>query len=133
MSKYSKYFDNKYIKIDLRMCNSVADFEKLRDDNNIPVSKFSGKKLMEMKKTADFLFCDSIRFNIIAYINKGTTEVIYVDELAEYFVSMKPINFVKSYDFSDMDVDTILEKISASGMESLTRKEKSFLESQSKI
>jgi hypothetical protein len=46
---------------------------------------------------------------------------------------MKPINFVKSYDFSDMDVDTILEKISASGMESLTRKEKSFLESQSKI
>lgn len=127
----SKYFDNKYIKIDLRMCNSVADFERLRDDNGIPNSKFDGGKLMKLKKTADFLFCDSTRFNIIAYINKGTTEVIYVDELAEYFDSMKPITFVKSYDFSDMDVDTILEKISSSGMESLTRKEKAFLKSQS--
>jgi len=45
--------------------------------------------------------------------------------------SMKPITFVKSYDFSDMDVDTVLEKISTSGMESLTRKEKAFLKSQS--
>jgi len=113
------------------MCNSVADFERLRDDNGIPATKFDGGKLMEMKKTADFLFCDSTRFNIIAYINKGTTEVIYVDELAEYFASMKPITFTKFYDFSDMDVDTVLEKISTSGMESLTRKEKAFLKSQS--
>jgi hypothetical protein len=128
----SKYFDNKYIKIDLRMCNSVADFERLRDDNNIPVGKLDGKKLMEMKKIADFIFCDSTRFNIIAYIRKDETEVTYVDELAEYFTSMKAITFVKSYDFSDMDLDTVLEKISTSGMASLTRKEKVFLKNQSK-
>jgi len=128
----SKYFDNKYIKIDLRMCNSVADFERLRDDNNIPVGKLDGKKLMEMKKIADFIFCDSTRFNIIAYLRKDETEVTYVDELAEYFTSMKAITFVKSYDFSDMDLDTVLEKISTSGMASLTRKEKVFLKNQSK-
>jgi len=127
----SKYFDNKYIKIDLRMCNSVADFERLRDDNNIPVGKLDGKKLMEMKKIADFIFCDSTRFNIIAYLRKNETEVTYVDELAEYFTSMKAITFVKSYDFSDMDLDTVLEKISTSGMTSLTRKEKAFLKNQS--
>jgi protein associated with RNAse G/E len=114
------------------MCNSVADFERLRDDNNIPVGKLDGKKLMEMKKIADFIFCDSTRFNIIAYIRKDETEVTYVDELAEYFTSMKAITFVKSYDFSDMDLDTVLEKISTSGMASLTRKEKVFLKNQSK-
>ena len=126
----SKYFNNRYIKIDLRMCNSVVDFERLRDDNGIPDSKLSGEKLMDLKETVDFIFCDFARFNIIAYVYKGETKVIYVDDLSEYLTSMKSITFTKLYDFSDMDVDTVLEKITTSGMESLSKKEKAFLKNQ---
>lgn len=128
----SKYFDNKYLKIDLRICNSIVDFERLRDDNGIPVNKLSGKKLLQFKESLDFIFLDSTRFNIIAYTYKGEKEVVYVDELSEYLTSMKSVTFTKFYDFSDMDVDTVLEKISDSGMESLSKKEKAFLKNQSK-
>jgi hypothetical protein len=126
------YFSSKYIKIDLRMCNTIADIERLRDDNGIPKSKMSPKKVMETKGYCDVVFYDAITFYMVAYIYKDETTINFVDEMTDYLNSIKAIDFVKSFDFDDMSVDTVLDKIGATGFESLTRKEKAFLESQSK-
>jgi hypothetical protein len=69
---------------------------------------------------------------MVAYIYKDETKINFVDEMYDYLNSIAPIDFVKSFDFNDMSVDTVLDKIGATGFESLSRKEKAFLESQSK-
>ena len=125
-----KYFSSKYIKIDLRIVNSVADIERLRDDNGIPKEKMSPKKVLITKESCDIIFYDATTFYMVAFIYKGETTINYVDELSEYLNSLTSIDFVKSYDFTDMSVDSVLDKIGATGLESLSQKEKSFLESQ---
>jgi hypothetical protein len=125
-----KYFSSKYIKVDLRIVNSVADIERLRDDNGIPKEKMSPKKVLKIKESCDIIFYDATTFYIVAFIYKDETTINYVDKLSEYLNSLTSIDFVKSYDFTDMSVDSVLDKIGATGLESLSQKEKSFLESQ---
>ena len=132
----SKFFSPIYAKLDLRMCKTPADFEKIRDGNGIPEEKIDGKKLMQIKKDCDFLFYDTNTYCIIAFIHKGEKEIKFVKELFDYFNSLPTLSFKKNDAVVDvdhqMDIDVILDKISASGMASLTKKEKAFLESQSK-
>jgi hypothetical protein len=128
----SKYFSPFYLKIDLRICKSAADFERLRDDNNIPVKELSGRKMMELKKTIDIIFYDTQTFCIAAYVSKGEKTVTFVNEFPEFLLSLPALSFVDTFDFSDLEMDIVLDKISASGMNSLSKKEKAFLESHSK-
>lgn len=128
----SKYFSPIYAKLDLRMCKTPADFEKIRDDNGIPEEKIDGKRLMTLKKDCDFLFYDTNTYCIVAFIHKGEKEIKFVKELTDYFMSLTSLSFKKEVDFSELEIDVILDKISANGMKSLTKREKAFLESHSK-
>ena len=128
----SKYFSSIYTKLDLRICKTPADFEKIRDDNGIPEEKIDGKRLMALKKDCDFLFYDTNTYCIVAFIHKGEKEIKFVEELTDYFMSLPSLSFKKEVDFSELEIDAILDKISANGMASLTKKEKAFLESDSK-
>lgn len=119
-------------KFDLRRCNNISDFERVRDDNDIPESELDCNKLMGLKKSYDIIFYDMNTFNIIAYIRKGQDEVKYVAELAQFLKDLSPLSLKKDADFSDLELDNILDKISATGVDSLNKKEKLFLENQSK-
>lgn len=77
------------------------------------------------------LYIDSTNGLLISYTMKGKDKSVKLNDKAidgVDFSSIKPIEFPKR----EVNIDTILDKISNYGMESLSSKEKLILESKSK-
>jgi hypothetical protein len=70
------------------------------------------------------LWIDKSTMSIIAFNQKKNDDVIISELFAEQLLKIKPIELPKK----EMDLDSILEKISKYGIESLSDKEKSFLD-----
>jgi len=115
------------IKIDLRLYKTSKQLQERFDALNFP-SNMSVKKTIEMKKTADILFFDSKTLNIFAYVPKFESNIVLLDEFSSFLMNSEKEIEVDAI----LDIDIILEKISKKGVNSLNKKEKEFLEAESK-
>jgi hypothetical protein len=122
----------KIIKMDLRKSDSLLkqDCDELGIDFEV---------LKKEKKMFDFYFFlldaeDSAR--LFAFIRKGKNDVEMKKTFSNYLLSMSEnINsFIEpATDFSEsvtFNIDAILDKISDSGINSLTKEERNFLDKQ---
>lgn len=115
----------------------------------IDLTKFNNEKLVELAKNLDidveavlhnkkvgfvklFIYQESNR--IIAFTTKNDKNNIqFTTYFKELLSSIEPIQLPKKQKGSiEMDIDTILDKISKYGMESLTINERKFLDDSSK-
>ncbi len=119
---------NSYIRIDLFKIKTVDDCEKLLIDNNINEESISAPKLFSYKDTIDTFFYDTTSFFVIAIIPKGTKEIQFISDFLQYLSKLKPITPKKT----TLDLDQILDKISTSGLGSLSSIEMRFLKRFSK-
>lgn len=119
---------NNILSIHLTKFNSVSEIDKALSDNNI--TNFCAKKLFEHKEKGYLkVFFDLTTQNIIAYTHKDDKKKIQLQtEFKDYLKNLKSISTKKK----DLSLDNILDKISESGIDSLTKSEKSFLETNSK-
>jgi hypothetical protein len=113
---------------------SKKDIEIICDRYSI---KFD--ELMEKHKVWDFykIFIDIESFKMFAYIlNSDRKTLKFTDAIDEVILSIKPevVEVKEETPTSEiiLDIDTILEKITNYGINSLTNKEKEFLDNSSK-
>lgn len=111
------------VKLDLRICNSLEDCKRLREDNDIHPDLISDEKLYEYKNVIDIFFYDKETYNIIAVIPTGQTNLQYTDDFISFLTNIEAITYKKT----SLSLDQILDKISSSGLESLNKNEKGFL------
>ena len=111
------------VKLDLRICNSLEDCKKLREDNDIHPDLISDEKLFEYKNVIDMFLYDKNTFNIIGVIPTGQSNIQFTDDFITYLEKIEPIKFKRT----NLDLDEILDKISSSGLESLNKSERRFL------
>lgn len=111
------------VKLDLRVCKTLEDCKRLREDNDIDPDLISDEKLFEYKNIIDIFFYDKETYNIIAVIPSGQTNIQYTDDFITFLTNIEPISYKKT----SLSLDQILDKISSSGLESLNRNERGFL------
>ena len=116
------------ISIHLTRFKSIEEFKNLLDDNGI--ENVDAKKLFEHKEAGYIkIFFDKTTFEAIAYVHKSSKkEITFQDDFKSFLKEMPSISFSND-DSIDLNVDVILEKISEKGIDSLSRKEKEFLDS----
>lgn len=117
------------VSIHLKRFKTIEDFERLLDDNDLNnIDPEACYKLMIEGFTK--LFIDSNTYKIIGYCHgadKKTTQIsedfiIHLKHMNSLTFKRKPQNFT---------IDSILDKINAKGIESLTKQEKEFLNNNS--
>jgi hypothetical protein len=129
-----KSFSFDLLKIDLRIINTVENCKRLLKDNDISENQVNAGKLFNLKSTVDFLFIDRQTCSIVGYIRKKEKQIEFVKELAEQMAEMESAKYSKPTIQSEtLKLDTILEKISQKGLQSLSPREKEFLDNQSKL
>jgi len=116
------------VKLDLKMCKSLKDCKRLREDNGIDDELIWDEKLFEYKNIVDVFFYDKITYSVIAIIPHGDTNIQFTDDFMMYLGKIEPLKFKKT----NLDLDEILDKISSSGLESLNGLERRFLRKFSK-
>jgi hypothetical protein len=119
-----------FIKIDLRLYPKLKDLKKLLEDNGISEKNISSKKLHENRYLVDVFIFDPITFLTVAYLPKSSKDYVVVKDLLSALKDLKSLAF--TVEVKPLSLDSILEKISSSGMNSLTNEEKQFLDLQSK-
>lgn len=125
-------FSFNFIKIDLRLINTEANAKRILEENSIPLEQVDPQKLFSNKDNVDILFFDAVTFSIVAYIGKREKEIKFVVEFTRLLWSQEPIKYSKKIADDELKMDHILEKISSKGIASLTKREKDFLDEQSK-
>jgi hypothetical protein len=120
-------FEN-VVSIHLKRFKSVEDFQKLLDDNGI--QNLDATKLFEHKESGyTKIFFDKNTFEAVAYVHESSKkEIIFQDDFKEFLKNMKSLSSNKIV----LDVDVILEKISERGIDSLSKKEREFLDNLEK-
>lgn len=121
-------FSFNFLRLDLCKINSVEDAKKILLDNNILESDIKSEKLFLSKEFHQALFFDPTTLYLVAYIKKGEKDIIFVPEFTDFMNNLKSI---KNSD-KNISLDSILDKISKSGVSSLNKKEVIFLDKSSK-
>jgi hypothetical protein len=116
------------ICIHLRRFKSVEEFQTLLDDNNLdqidPESLFN---LMLDGYTK--LFLDVNTFKIVGLTHQENKRLIQISE--DFILFMKNMNSITIKSSKILTIDAILDKITSKGIESLTKREKEFLNNNS--
>lgn len=117
--------------IDLTTFNN----EKLKEVVKMfPGIQINPDSLIQDKKNGiKKLFLDTENLVVIAYTLKANPdEIIFTDDLVEKLKAIESLQMPKKQKASGpLSVDTILDKISKWGIESLTESEKTFLDNSS--
>ena len=123
-------FEN-VVSIHLKRFKSVEDFQKLLDENGI--QNLDATKLFEHKESGyTKIFFDKNTFEAVAYVHESSKkEIIFQDDFKEFLKNMKSLSS-KTDNKIVLDVDVILEKISEKGIDSLSKKEREFLDNLEK-
>lgn len=123
------------IVIDLKSTKSVNDILDLLKVNKL--MSLDAKKLFASKQNGYLkVFIDDKTFDTIAFVHKDDKSKIkptksYLANLAKLeSISLDVINTNESIE--NLSIDDILDKISLSGLNSLTKSEKNFLSENSK-
>jgi len=122
-------FNLDIILIDLTLNN---DFEKIIIDNNL--SNLIKPEALQSFKNGGYLkiWVDIKSIEVVAFTSIHKKGMIINNDFMTYLKEMRPLKEGKeikkeSVFNSDLTIDTILDKISASGIKSLTKEEYSFL------
>lgn len=126
--KSKKEIWSKYIKVDLRRCNSAVEFNELIKENGISPDKLSGKDLFELKKALDIVFLDPKEFEIHFFVYRGEDYIRMYDDHLTFLLQMPPLFTQKMATFKKMSLDAILDKINRTGIESLNARERKYLD-----
>ena len=117
--------------IDLTLFNN----EKLKEVVKMfPGIQINPDSLIQDKKNGiKKLFLDTENLVVIAYTLKANPdEIIFTDDLVEKLKAIESLQMPKKQKVTGpLSVDTILDKISKWGIESLTESEKTFLDNSS--
>lgn len=118
------------ILIDLTNITDVKDLELLIEDNGF--DNIDAIKLMDHKKKGyRKLFFDKQTQATLAYTHINSSDKIIIqDNFQDFLKKLKPIDFTK--DVKDISIDSILDKINESGIQSLSKREKQFLDENSR-
>lgn len=130
-----KSFSFNLHKIDLRIINTLDNCKRLLKDNEISGDLVNAEKLFALKPTVDFIFLDKETYSIVAFIRKREKQIEFVKELFDEMFETETLKYVKvepTIQSETLRLDSILEKISTKGMNSLTPREREFLDLQSK-
>lgn len=126
-------FSHNVILIDLTGIKNTM-FKDLLEDNGLGDS-ISPEMLLAFKKDGyNKLWVDKQTLEIIAYIFNGSKEITINERYVSFLKKIKPISLKKESNevVENYTVDSILDKISINGMESLSKKELNFLKRNSK-
>lgn len=117
----------KIVCVDITLFND----EKLKDIAKM--FNFDYEVLLKDKKEGfKKLFIDSETTNVIAFNTKENQDLVMTDSFLDNLKSIEPITLPKKQK-GPLTVDSILDKISKWGVESLNESEKKFLDDNSKI
>lgn len=116
---YQIEYSMNIICIDLRMFNHIK-LKEICDIYNINYDVMLQNKYDGFAK----IWIDKNTDKIIAFNKKKVDIVMISDSFVEILNNINPAQLPKK----NMDLDTILEKISRSGIESLNEREKNFLD-----
>jgi len=96
--------------------------------------------MVKNKKDFDAIFFikDDNRYKMIAFINKGSNEVTFYEDFSNLLYSMvdnvnsiyEPVVESVKNEPVVLSIDTILDKISEKGIDSLSKEERDFLDKQ---
>lgn len=133
------FLNQNVIKVDLNA--SDAKLKSLFEATNLDYTS-----VIENKEEFDVLFitASTNMINIFAFIRKGKSKIEFTET---YYKFLNDLNFVKTIivegfdedkDIENVervmpDIDTILEKITATGLDSLTKEEKNILDISSGV
>lgn len=117
------------LSIHLKRFKTIEDFERLIDDNELDnIDPEACYQLMVEGFTK--LFIDSNTYKIIGYQHGSDKRLIQISE--DFIINLKHMNSItfkrRPQNFT---IDSILDKINAKGIESLTKQEKEFLNNNS--
>lgn len=117
------------ISIHLKRFKSAEDFQKLLDDNNLDdINSESLYTLMLEGYTKIFL--DINTHKIVALTHQEDKKLIQISE--DFIVHLRKMNSITFKSRRpNLTVDSILDKINLTGIESLTEREKEFLKNNS--
>lgn len=123
-------FNNVFV-IHLTRFNTLEDFEKVLKFNGI--ENVDANKLVDHKKNGYLkIFFDRKTSNPIAFTHNSDKKKIHFQEnYLDFLKNMPSLSYESDYK-KNLDVDTILEKISAQGINSLTKVEKEYLDNLNK-
>jgi hypothetical protein len=127
-------FNFNILKIDLRLINTIENTKRILEDNGIESDMLDIQVLFSLKSNYDILYLDRRTFNIFAFSYKRDSKINLTSEFEKMLRDFESIKFVKREKTSgelEFRLDSILEKISLKGIDSLTKKEREFLDSQS--
>lgn len=117
----------KIFKLDLRDIKAVKSFCDLYGG--------SYDTAIDDSKYFDFIFVKFVNDSIyvFAYINKGETDIKFTSQYTNELIGLDVYSDKKPNEPAIiLNVDSILEKISERGIDSLTKFEKDFLDNSSK-
>jgi len=123
-------FNNVFV-IHLTRFNTLEEFEKVLKFNGI--EGVNANKLVEHKNNGYLkIFFDRKTSNPIAFTHNSDKKKIHFQEnYLDFLKNMPSLTYESDYK-KNLDVDTILEKISAQGIGSLSKFEKDFLDNLNK-
>lgn len=111
--------------IHLNRFKSIEDFKRLFEDNNITTLS-PEKTFNSIQDGWKKVFIDKTTGYIIGYFHKDSKHLVIETDFMDFLNNAPSITFSKTV----LDVDTILEKIHKHGVESLSKREKEFLDAQ---
>jgi len=113
------------VKLDLRKFNN-AKLKEVCDKYRINYDSMLNNK----KNGFAIIWIDTVLQFIVAYTTKEDSTITYSDSTDDFLSSMKEVEMIKQP--RDLNLDSILEKISKYGIDSLKNDEKEFLDNISK-
>ena len=121
----------KIICVDLRKYSTYDDLKKLFEDNEI--KGLYVEKILELREKYPKIWIDIVGNELFAVLQKNGEIILSVntDNHLLALKSLKPHDKRLASDFSDLSLDSILDKINTHGMDSLTAREKYFLKKKS--
>jgi hypothetical protein len=114
------------VSIHLNKFDTVEYLNSALCDNNIDFC--DAKILMDAKNDGyTKVFLDLVNKKVFAFVHKSNKkEILFVSDFTERLKNMKSIDINR--ETKDLSIDSILDKISEMGIDSLNKHEKIFLE-----
>lgn len=121
------------ICIHLTRFYDLEDFRRMLRDNGLS-AYIEAKVLLNLKHDGYLkLWLDNQTFRTVAWTSSPDKKrVHFSDDYSQFLKDMNSLTFVEPNNSTSLNLDTILDKIAKSGIESLTTHEKQFLDQCSK-
>ena len=112
------------VVFDLRKYSTPEEIENIAVANDISIDS---KKVSDLATKYSKIFVDKLTGELFAVMKKGSNEVEISKFCEDKLISIKPSSPINEKIEDNFTIDSILDKITEKGIESLTIREKYFL------